>query len=114
MIWERAERPSSFAGNPVKSAFDLIPGGYGPLVYQGADTLLSAGAGFGKVPLVMGASDGLRKGSIFGVLVPKMDNNFIIPLLGTKTPFGTALGVYVGGVGYKGYGFYEEAKGDGK
>ena len=83
LIWERAERPSSFAGNPVKSAFDLIPGGYGPLVYQGADTLLSAGAGFGKVPLVMGASDGLRKGSIFGVLVPKMDNNFFIPLLGT-------------------------------
>ncbi|MCF5175621.1 hypothetical protein GIW41_10210, partial [Pseudomonas sp. PA-6-1D] len=106
------DEPKSY--NPVKSAFDLIPGGYGPLVYQGADTLLSAGAGFGKVPLVMGASDGLRKGSIFGVLVPKMDNNFIIPLLGTKTPFGTALGVYVGGVGYKGYGFYEEAKGDGK
>ncbi|WP_175507992.1 DUF637 domain-containing protein, partial [Pseudomonas sp. NFPP24] len=106
------DEPKSY--NPVKSAFDLIPGGYGPLVYQGADTLLSAGAGFGKVPLVMGASDGLRKGSIFGVLVPKMDNNFFIPLLGTKTPFGTALGVYVGGVGYKGYGFYEEAKGDGK
>lgn len=62
----------------------------------------------------MGASDGLRKGSIFGVLVPKMDINFFIPLLGTKTPFGTELGVYVGGVGYKGYGFYEEAKGDGK
>lgn len=46
------DEPKSY--NPVKLAFDSIPGGYGPLVYQGADTILSAGAGFGKVPLVMG------------------------------------------------------------
>ncbi len=54
----------------------------------------------------------LKAGSVFGVLVPKMNNNFLIPILGKKTPYGTALGIYLGGVGYKGYGFYEDAKGE--
>ncbi|UZE03243.1 filamentous hemagglutinin N-terminal domain-containing protein [Pseudomonas mediterranea] len=108
-IWLGEDGPS----NPVKDVFSALPGGYGPLVYSGADLVLSAGAGFVKVPLKVGAADGLNAKSLFGVTVRKMDNNYFVPLAGMKTPYGTALGIYVGGVGSKAVDVYKEA-GNGK
>ncbi|MFV3368494.1 filamentous hemagglutinin N-terminal domain-containing protein [Pseudomonas sp. NY15435] len=92
--------------NPVKETFNLIPGGYGPLVYSGADLATSVGTGFVKVPLKMGLADGLnRPNSMFGVLVNKADNNYFIPVLNAGTPYGTAGAIYLFGVGTKGYDF---------
>ncbi|WP_339495739.1 hypothetical protein [Pseudomonas sp. RA_105y_Pfl2_P56] len=93
------DEPSSY--NPVKDAFYQIPGGYGPAVYSGADLVFSAGAGFVKVPLKVVASDGLKSTSLFGVTVRQFDNNKFIPLTGIGLPYGSALGVYIGGVGGK-------------
>ena len=94
--------------NPVKEVFNEIPGGYGPLIYSGADFALSLGAGFVKVPLRLGLKDGLnRKDSMFGVTVHGFDNNKFT--LGKKLPYGAALGSYLNGVAGKGYVFYEEA-----
>jgi filamentous hemagglutinin len=92
------------AFNPVKTTFDSIPGGYGPILYSGADLATSLGVGFVKVPLAMGKGDGLnRTKSIFGVMVSRMDNNFYIPLTYKPTPYGTAGAIYLLGVGGKGY-----------
>ncbi|WP_338107684.1 hemagglutinin repeat-containing protein [Pseudomonas corrugata] len=94
--------------NHVKQVFDQIPGGYGPLIYSGADLALSFGSGFVKVPLKMGLADGLNKSdSLFGVTVRGFDNNKII--LGRPTPYGTAMGLYFQSVGLKSYVFYNEA-----
>lgn len=94
--------------NHVKQVFDKVPGGYGPLIYSGADLVLSFGSGFVKVPLKMGALDGLNKNdSMFGVTVRGFDNNKIV--LGKPTPYGTAMGLYFQSVGLKGYSFYNEA-----
>jgi filamentous hemagglutinin len=79
------------------------------LVYSGADLVFSAGAGFVKVPLKIGAADGLNANSLFGVTVRRMDNNHFIPLTGVSTPYGTALGIYMSGVGGKALDFYKEA-----
>jgi filamentous hemagglutinin len=103
------DEPSSY--NPVKDAFYQIPGGYGPAVYSGADLVFSAGAGFVKVPLKVVASDGLKSTSLFGVTVRQFDNNKFIPLTGIGLPYGSALGVYIGGVGGKVFDFYKEASG---
>ncbi|MDR6956180.1 filamentous hemagglutinin [Pseudomonas brassicacearum] len=98
--------------NPVRDVFSLLPGGYGPLVYSGADLVFSAGAGFVKVPLKIGAADGLNASSLFGVTVRQMDNNYFVPLAGIKTPYGTALGVYFYGVGGKAADVYKEVGGE--
>ncbi|WP_301281897.1 DUF637 domain-containing protein [Pseudomonas chlororaphis] len=98
--------PSSV--NPVKSAFALVSDRYGLMVYTGADLLLSGGSGFVKVPLKMGVSDGLKMNSIFDVKVRKMDNNFFLPGINTPTPYGTALLMYLNGVGGKAVDFYNE------
>jgi filamentous hemagglutinin len=103
------DEPSSY--NPVKDAFYQIPGGYGPAVYSGADLVFSAGAGFVKVPLKVIASDGLKSTSLFGVTVRQFDNNKFIPLTGIGLPYGSALGVYIGGVGGKVFDFYKEVSG---
>ncbi|WP_301151112.1 DUF637 domain-containing protein [Metapseudomonas otitidis] len=94
------------AFNPVKTAFNNIPGGYGPVLYSGVDLATSVGMGFVKVPLAMGKADGLnRPNSIFGVMVSRMDNNYFLPLTYKSTPYGTAGAIYLLGVGGKGYDF---------
>lgn len=94
------------AFNPVKTAFNNIPGGYGPVLYSGVDLATSVGMGFVKVPLAMGKEDGLnRQNSIFGVVVSRMDNNYFLPLTYKSTPYGTAGAIYLLGVGGKGYDF---------
>ncbi|WP_256659119.1 hemagglutinin repeat-containing protein [Pseudomonas sp. R4-39-08] len=99
--------------NPVRAAFDLIPGGYGPTVYSGADLAFSVGAGFVKVPLKLGLADGLnRSKSMFGVTVRKFDNNQFYFWTGKPIRYGSAAAVYLKSVGEKGYTFYEEASRD--
>lgn len=101
--------------NPVKKVFSYIPGGYGPVIYSGADLALSFGAGFVKVPLKMGLADGLnRPKSIFGVTVRGVDNNFFVPIVGTPTPYGTAMTMYFKSLGDKGVTFYQEVSNEKK
>lgn len=88
--------------------FSHLFGEYGPLVYSGADLVFTAGAGFVKVPLKMGAADGLNANYLFGVTVRKVDNNYFIPMTGISTPYGTALGIYLKGVTGKAGDFYNE------
>lgn len=49
--------------------------------------------------------------SLFGVTVRQFDNNKFIPLTGVGLPYGTALGVYMSGVGGKVFDFYKEVNG---
>ncbi|QZI73768.1 DUF637 domain-containing protein [Pseudomonas protegens] len=100
--------------NPVKNAFDLIPGGYGPVIYAGADLALSGGSGFVKVPLKMGVSDGLKMKSVFDVTVRNMDNNYFVPILKIPTPYGTSLLMYANGVGGKAFELYKQVENEKK
>ena len=94
------------AFNPVKTAFNKIPGGYGLVLYIGVDLATSVGMGFVKVPLAMGKADGLnRPNSTFGVMVSRMDNNYFLPLTYKSTPYGAAGAIYLLGVGGKGCDF---------
>ncbi|AZD30693.1 two-partner secretion domain-containing protein [Pseudomonas chlororaphis] len=104
-LWNGEPRSIS----PVKDAFTFISGDYGPVIYTGADLLLSAGSGFVKVPLKMGVSDGLKMNSVFDVTVRKMDNNNFLPIINTPTPYGTELLMYLNGVRGKAVEFYNEA-----
>lgn len=61
-----------------------------------------------KVPLKMGAAEGLNANYLFGVTVRKVDNNYFIPMIGISTPYGTALGIYLKGVTGKAGDFYNE------
>jgi hypothetical protein len=56
------------------------------------------------------ASDGWKSTSLFGATVRQFDNNNL-PLTGIGLPYGSALGVYTGGVGGKVFDFYKEASG---
>jgi hypothetical protein len=48
------------AFNPVKTAFNNIPGGCGSVLYSGV-LAIPAGMGFVKIPLAMGKVDGLNR-----------------------------------------------------
>ncbi len=109
-IWNHVWNGESKSYNPIKEIFSEIPGGYGPIVYKGADLLLAGGAGFVRVPLKMGVADGLKSNSIFGVTVRGMDNNYFLPVVGTPTVYGTALVMYLKGVGGKALDFYSGIK----
>lgn len=54
-------------------------------------------------PLKMGNADGLnRPGSMFGVTVPRINNNTLIPFINQTAPYGTTQGILLFGVGSKG------------
>lgn len=54
-------------------------------------------------PLKMGNADGLnRPGSMFGVTVPRINNNTLIPFINRTAPYGTTQGILLFGVGSKG------------
>ncbi|WP_310677943.1 hypothetical protein, partial [Burkholderia multivorans] len=64
-----------------------------------------------QVPLKMGVADGLgRKGTMFGVTVPKMNDNTLIPLINTAAPYGTTQAISLFGVASKGATVVEDVK----
>ncbi|WP_155640028.1 hypothetical protein [Burkholderia territorii] len=55
------------------------------------------------VPLKMGNAAGLnRSGSMFGVTVPRINNNTSIPFINRAEPNGTTQGILLFGIGSKG------------
>ncbi|WP_155633757.1 hypothetical protein [Burkholderia territorii] len=56
-----------------------------------------------SVPLKMGNADGLnRPGAMFGVTVPRINNNILIPFINQTAPYGATQGILLFGVGSKG------------
>ncbi|WP_155623382.1 hypothetical protein [Burkholderia diffusa] len=54
-------------------------------------------------PLKMGNADGLnRPGSMFGVTVPRINNNTLIPFINRTASYGATQGILLFGVGSKG------------
>jgi len=67
--------------NPIRIGFNAVAPVWGDTAYDATFLLLSAGAIGARVPLQVGASDGInRVNSLFGVTVPRWQNPIINPL----------------------------------
>ncbi|GAB7536149.1 hypothetical protein BGC_23660 [Burkholderia sp. 3C] len=90
--------------NPLRYGFNqILPSGWGSVAYDGLNLAAAIGAFYVPVPLKMGISDGLnRSGSMFGVTVPRINKNKLIPFTNQVAPYGTTQGILLFGVGSKG------------
>jgi hypothetical protein len=86
--------------NPVKGAFEYVFPVYGSGIYSAVDLMTAFGAGFVKIPLVIGVADGMnRPKSIFGVMKDNMDKD--VSIVGYKFPYWVPRVVYANGVAGK-------------
>jgi len=90
--------------NALRDQFNQTLSGYwGPIAYDGLSLVASLAALYAPVPLKMGVADGLnRPNSIFGVMVPKINNKTLVPFLNRELPYGTTQGMLLFGIGSKG------------
>jgi hypothetical protein len=71
-------------------------------VYDVLDPGASVLALRAQVPLKMGVADGLnRPRTMFGVTVPRMNNNTLIPFVNTAAPYGTTQAISILGIASK-------------
>ncbi|WDR86091.1 hemagglutinin repeat-containing protein [Burkholderia ambifaria] len=102
--------------NPLRWGFNqILPSGWGNVAYDG----LNLGAAIltlrAPVPLNMGVADGLnRPVSMFGVVVPKIDNANLLPFIKQPWPYGTTQGFLLFGVGTKGLTLFNDVKNTGE
>ncbi|MDR6422864.1 hypothetical protein J2801_005161 [Paraburkholderia phenoliruptrix] len=102
-LYNRYNGINSPGTNPLQYGFnEALPAGWGNVAYDGLNLAASVGALYAPVPLKMGTADGLgRSGSMFGVTVPKINNNWLIPFTGVAAPYGVNQGILLYGVGTK-------------
>ncbi|MCA8225029.1 hypothetical protein LGM69_26500 [Burkholderia multivorans] len=97
--------------NGLRYGFNLLNPTWGDAMYDALNLGASLIALRAQVPLKMGVADGLgRKGTMFGVTVPKMNNNTLIPLINTAAPYGTTQAISLFGVASKGATVVEDVK----
>ncbi|WP_081061468.1 hemagglutinin repeat-containing protein [Burkholderia territorii] len=103
-LYNRYNGVNSSGVNPLRWGFNqALPAGWGDVAYDGANLAFAIAALYAPVPLKMGATDGLnRPGSMFGVTVPRINNNTLIPFINQAAPYGTTQGILLFGVGSKG------------
>lgn len=103
-LYNRYNGISSPGTNPLRYGFnEVMPGGWGSVVYDGLNLATAIGALYAPVPLKMGVADGLnRPGSMFDVSVPRINNQTLNPLTKNPLPYGTTQGILIYGVGSKG------------
>ncbi|NOV26566.1 filamentous hemagglutinin N-terminal domain-containing protein [Cupriavidus necator] len=102
-LYNRYNGINSPGTNPLRYGFNLLSPIWGDLAYDGLNLAAAASAMRAPVPLKMGMADGLnRSGSIFGVTVPRINNNTLIPFTGLTAPYGTTQAILLFGVGAKG------------
>ncbi|RQR49426.1 hemagglutinin, partial [Burkholderia sp. Bp9126] len=97
--------------NALRYGFNLLNPTWGDAMYDTLNLGASLIALRAQVPLKMGVADGLgRKGTMFGVTVPKMNNNTLIPFLNTAAPYGTTQAISLFGVVNKGAAVVDDVK----
>jgi hypothetical protein len=103
-LYNRYNGISSPGINPLRYGFnEALPAGWGDTAYDGLNLAAAIAALRAPVPLKMGNADGLnRSDSMFGVTVPRINNNTLIPLINQAAPYGTTQGILLLGVGSKG------------
>jgi len=103
-LYNRYNGISSPGVNPLRYGFnEALPAGWGDVAYDGLNLAVAIAALKAPVPLKMGNADGLnRPGSMFGVTVPRINNNTLIPFINQAAPYGTTQGILLFGVGSKG------------
>lgn len=103
-LYNRYNGINSPGVNPLRYGFnEVLPSGWGNVAYDGLNLAAAIGALYAPVPLKMGTADGLgRPGSMFDVTVPKINNNWLIPITGGAAPYGVNQGILLFGVGTKG------------
>ena len=75
MVVDAVQGISSEGFNLIKTGFQLAMPEWGGAVYEGTSLGLNVGAIGAKVPLIVGASDGIERAtSMFGVTVSRWDN----------------------------------------
>ncbi|WP_150624942.1 hemagglutinin repeat-containing protein [Pandoraea captiosa] len=97
--------------NPLRYGANYLSPTWGDLSYDVLNFSASLLALRVPVPLKMGVADGLnRPGSMFNVMVPKINNNTLIPITKQAAPYGTTQGILIFGVGSKGVAVIEDAR----
>ncbi|WP_186451738.1 hemagglutinin repeat-containing protein [Burkholderia stabilis] len=101
--------------NALRDQFNQTLSGYwGPIAYDGLSLAASLAALYAPVPLKMGVADGLnRPNSIFGVMVPRINNKTLIPFVNQALPYGATQGMLLFGVGAKGMSVINDIQGSG-
>ncbi|MEJ2768269.1 hypothetical protein [Mycetohabitans sp. B46] len=101
--------------NPLRYGFnEVLPEGWGDVAYDGLSFATAIVALYVPVPLKMGVADGLNHPrSMFGVTVPRINNNTLIPLINQVAPYGTTQGILLFGVGSKGVTVINDIRGTG-
>lgn len=75
LVVDAVQGISSEGFNLIKTGFQLAMPEWGGAVYEGTSLGLNVGAIGAKVPLIVGASDGIERAtSMFGVTVSRWDN----------------------------------------
>ncbi|MCF7695981.1 filamentous hemagglutinin, partial [Mycetohabitans sp. B2] len=115
-LYNRYNGISASGLNPLRYGFnEVLPVGWGNVVYDGLSFVTAIGALYAPVPLKMGVADGLnRPGSMFGVTVPRINNNTLIPFINQTAPYGTTQGTLLFGVGLKGATVINDIRGNGE
>ncbi|WP_217352255.1 hemagglutinin repeat-containing protein [Paraburkholderia bonniea] len=102
-LYNRYNGINSPGVNPLRWGTNQLAPMWGNAIFDGLNFTASVLALRAQTPLKMGVADGLnRPGSMFGVTVPRMNNNTLIPFVNQAAPYGTTQGILLFGVGSKG------------
>ncbi len=109
MILDAVQGISSNGYNPIKSGVEELFPIWGATIYDGTSLALNVGTLGVKVPLIVGATDGInRMKSMFGVVVSKWDNSKIV--LGTLYSAASNRKSIVVGAIHKAFGIEDNIK----
>ncbi|MDR5884319.1 hypothetical protein, partial [Caballeronia sp. LZ032] len=110
-LLNRYDATATSGWNPLRSGFNSLNSTWGDTAYDGLNLVAAALALRVSVPLKMGTADGLnRPGSMFGVTVPRINNNTLIPFVGQAAPYGTNQAILFYGVTTKGITVFNDVQ----
>lgn len=101
-LFARYEGKNRSGINPLRYGINQINPSWGDTAYDGLNLMASVAALRVSVPLKIGNLEGMnRPKSMFGVSVPNIRNQTLIPFINRPAPYGTTQSILLFGAGSK-------------